>query len=295
MWDFNGKKIWIVDGEEVDVTKAFAQFQIKNNQQEIENIIELALKFTDMESGTPMLAQGEKGSSPETLGGMQLLMQGADTTRRRQVKQWDDQITRPHIGRYYHWNMQYNKNAAIKGDFEVDARGTSVLLVKDQAGQALSQVFALRNDPEVNILVDWEKAVRQLFEAHHLDVLKTDDQIKAARDKAAQTPPPVAPQVEAAKIRAESAAQIEAARLRQEASEAAKDRALTWAGEQLEALTKRETTTEELKTDIASLVLQLRAKATEQASGHAHELTKDAMAPAAEPIGRARDGQAFSR
>ena len=203
-WGLNGNKIFVNYADDQDVSKAFAQYQIANNQVPLQNIIELALRFTDLESGTPALAQGEKGSAPETLGGMQLLMSGADTGRRRLVKQWDDQITRPHIQRYNDWNMQYNPKQEIKGAYTVDARGTSTLLVKEQSVESLMQVLQLRNDPEVNLQVDWSKVIKQLFQARHLDVLKDDKAIEEARAQAAQQPPPQAPQVQVAEIRAKT-------------------------------------------------------------------------------------------
>ena len=215
-WEITGKKIWIDESEDGDVGKAFAQYQIQSNQQDLQRIIEMALKFIDLESGTPAIAQGEQGAAPQILGAMQLLMQGADTNRRNKVKQWDDQITRPHISRYHHWNMQYNEKSDIKGDFEIDARGTSVLLTKDATAQKLMQVMSLRADPEVSLQVDWGKAIRQLFQALHLDVLKPDEQVEIDRQQMAQQPPPAMPQVEVAKIRAEADAQKTQAQLASE-------------------------------------------------------------------------------
>ena len=313
VWDLNGKKIWINDDEDGDVRQAFAQFQIKNNQQELQAIIELAMKFADMESGTPMLAQGEKGSSPETLGGMQLLMQAADTTRRRQVKQWDDQITRPHIKRYYHWNMQYNPKPEIKGDFEVDARGTSVLLVKDQAAQALVQVFQLRGDPEVNIRVDWGKVVKQFFESRHLDVLKTDAEVKAAQEQMAKAGQPGDPRVEVAKIKAEADEKIEVSRQQFETAEAEKDRRLAIAIEMIDEeistaeldVVKR-TALEKIKAELAGKAMAITAQERMSlasighqkdlaVAGHRMSIHKDTMKPPVEPKGKAPRGQAFAR
>jgi hypothetical protein len=202
--EYENNKFWINTDSTVPANHAFAQFQLQNNQQQYENIINIALKLADMESGTPALAQGaEKGWAPETFGGMKMLMNNSDANVRRQVKQWDDQITRRHLRRYYDWNMQYNPKDEIKGDMRVDPRGVSVLLVKDDNVQKLMGVFQLRNDPEVNIQVDWSKVIEQLFKAQHLDVLKSEEEIKAARDAAANQPQPTAPQIEAAKIRVE--------------------------------------------------------------------------------------------
>ncbi len=208
VWEVTGKKIWIDESEEADVKKAFQQFQIQNNQGELQSIINLALEFMDLESGTPRQAQGQQATSgTKTLGELQILMQGADTTRRRQVKQWDDLITRPHIGRYYHWNMMYNPKPEIKGDFDVVARGTSVLIVKDENAQKLMQIMQLRNDPDAAVIVDWEKVIKQLFESQHLDVIKDDDAIKEAREQQAQQQPSD-PRIEAANIAAKGRLEV---------------------------------------------------------------------------------------
>jgi len=323
-WGLNGNKIFVNYADDQDVSKAFAQYQVANNQVPLQNIIELALKFTDLESGTPALAQGEKGSSPETLGGMQLLMQGADTGRRRLVKQWDDQITRPHITRYYDWNMQYNKKQEIKGDYQVDARGTSVLLVKDQAVQSLGQLMQMRSVPEFALLVDWEKAAKQMLQATHLDVLKDDKAIEQAKQQAAQQQPPVAPQVQAAQIRAQVDTQIAAAKLKAdadhaaaeahievarqqfEASEAQKDRQLQLVVEQINERIQsikegnaKEISFDEIKAMLASTSMKLKTQQDLSIGGHMvdvhkHYNTPQVMTPPTEPAGRAPNGQAFS-
>jgi hypothetical protein len=201
---YENNKIWINTDESVPANQAFAQFQLANNQQQYENIINIAIRLADMESGTSLLAQGsEKGTAPETLGGMKLLMNNSDSNIRAKIKQWDDCITRRHLKRYYDWNMQYNPKGEIKGDMQVDPRGVSILLVKDDNVQKLMGIFSLRGDPEVNIQVDWGKVIEQLFKSQHLDVLKSDEEIKAAREQAQQQPAPMAPQIEAAKIRIE--------------------------------------------------------------------------------------------
>jgi hypothetical protein len=111
-------------GEE-DVQKAFWVFEVQSHQAEIAAIIDLAQKFADEETSLPQIAQGEQGTAPDTVGGMSILMNSANTVLRRIVKQYDDEVTRPHIRRYYDWNMQYNEDEEIKGDFEIDARGSS--------------------------------------------------------------------------------------------------------------------------------------------------------------------------
>lgn len=322
IWEVTGKKIWLNNSDDGDVRNAFAQFQMANNQQELANIIQLALKFTDLESGTPALAQGEKGSSPETLGGMKLLMDGADTTRRRQVKQWDDTITRPHIKRYVDWNMQYNPKPEIKGDFEVNARGTSVLLVKDQTAQSLLQILSLRADPEVNLQVDWGKAIRQLFQARHLDVLKSEAEVEAARARQAQQPQQQAPNVQAAQIRADAQIKVEEMQAKEladhavarahmdlqqqnfDATEKEKDRQIELMAmqiqERLESMKEgmqKEISLNDLKAMLAATSMKLNVTKDLAVADHTMDLHKHRnpkpMAPVIEPPGRAPNGRAF--
>jgi hypothetical protein len=303
-WEVTGKKIWVDESEDGDVRASFTQYQIQNNQVELQNIIELALRFTDLESGTPALAQGEKGSSPETLGGMKMLMQGADTGRRDKVKRWDDQITTPHIGRYYDWNMQYNPKQEIKGDFQVDARGTSVLLVKDETAQSLMQVLSLRADPEVNIQVDWGKVIKQLFQARHLDVLKSDDEIKAARDKAAKQPPPPMPQVQVAEIREKGATERKQMELQAEAQQSQLDRDLEQRIQEIDARLELTTLASEERRDLekqkvllASLALKLKTQTDLSLAGHTVNLhqSRQALEAPVEPAGQAPAGMSFTQ
>ena len=95
------------------------------------------MELADQETGVPTIMQGEKGAAPDTVGGMQMLMNSANVVLRRLVKQFDDMVTRPHIRRYYDYNMLYGEDEEIKGDFSVDARGSSALMVRAPAHYAM--------------------------------------------------------------------------------------------------------------------------------------------------------------
>jgi len=310
-WEITGKKIWRATGETDDVRAAFAQFQIVNNQQELQNIIELALKFIDMETSLPMLFQGEKGELPETLGATNIMVDANNVALRSRVKLWDDQITRPHLTRYYHWNMQYNEKPEIKDDYNVDARGTSVLLEKDQQARSLMEVLAAKRDPDIALLVDWKKHARKMFAALHLDILKTDDELKATKPPEPQPDPRIA----TTKIRAESdlkRAEMSAnaaaeelklkreatiAELQEKAKLAEADRqheaamkAIDYQIKQLEYASKSGISLEKIKSELAmgAAKLNLQEKLSSQKAGG-----DQVISPAAEPPARAKPGRAF--
>lgn len=202
-WEITGKKLWRSSDSSIPIDKQFGQFQIQNNQNELQAIIEIALKFADMESQLPMLFNGEKGELPETLGATNIMVDSANVALRSRVKLWDDQITRPHISRYYDWNMQYGDDDSIKGDYKVDPRGTSILLEREQEWQSAKEILEIKQDPDLSILVDWKKAIKKFFFARNIDILLPDDKITEAEELRKKQPPPSDPALEVAKTRVE--------------------------------------------------------------------------------------------
>lgn len=138
-WKIYPNKIWLQTGVELGSNQSpFSVFNIPNNQQALAAIIEQAKQFADEESQMPLIAQGDQGSHvTQTMGGMAMLMNSANVVFRRIVKNWDDDLTTPSIRRIYDWNMQFSPKEEIKGDMSVEARGTSVLLVKELQAQNL--------------------------------------------------------------------------------------------------------------------------------------------------------------
>ena len=215
-WNITGKKLWCATEDGIDVTKEFTQVQLKNNQAEYQAIIELALRFADIESTLPMLFTGEKGELPETLGATNVMVDSANVALRSRVKLWDDAITRPHITRYYNWNMQYSEKEEIKGDYKVDARGTSVLLERDQQGQTIEEIMGLRGDPELGDMIDWQRIITQFFASRKLDVMLPDEKIEENKKKRSEQPPVTDPAMEVARLRAEG--ELQKAQLVQQAN-----------------------------------------------------------------------------
>lgn len=207
-WELSSRKIWFATDDMDDVRKSFATFEFSSHQQELSGIIEMATQLADAETGVPQLLQGEQGAAPDTVGGMTMLMNSANVVLRRLVKQFDDMITRPHIRRYYDYNMLYSEEEDIKGDFSVDARGSSALLVRDVQNQAFLNLLAAGANPVYGQFLDTKKLFEKALQAQHIDpaeVFKSDEEIdKMMEAAAAGAQEQVDPRVEAAKIRAET-------------------------------------------------------------------------------------------
>lgn len=230
-------KVWYADETVSDVRAAFGTFSWPSLQAEIGNILQLAQQFMNTTVGLPPQVGQGQGQTPHTLGGMAMLMNASNTDRRRQVREWDDKVTKPLIERFYHWNMQYHPDPEIKGDYEVYARGTSALLLREQ--QAINLMALLDKYAAHPVLADKVKgteALRKIVEAMHIspdEVVATDDEIKAAEQARAGQEAPPDPQVvveqmrsEQIQLRSDMQRQLEEVKAQYEAQEAEANREL---------------------------------------------------------------------
>jgi len=208
-WQLSARKIWYATDDVDDVRKAFTTFEFNSHQEELANIIKMATELGDQETGVPTIMQGEKGAAPDTVGGMQMLMNSANVVLRRLVKQFDDMVTKPHIRRYYDYNMMYSEDEEIKGDFQIDARGSSALLIRDIQNQAFLNLLAAGANPVYGMYLDTEKLFKKALQAQHVDpadVFKSEEEIEQIKEqqKAAAGQPQPDPRIAAAQIRAQT-------------------------------------------------------------------------------------------
>ncbi|CBY87027.1 hypothetical protein [Haemophilus influenzae] len=170
-WELAPYKLWKTNDRatvnaQFEAQRAFGIFDIGSRQQELANIIQLSKSFMDEESGLPMIAQGEQGQVTPTLGGMSMLMNAANAVRRRQVKEWDDSVTKPLIRRFYEYNMNMSEDSSIKGDMQVVARGTSALLVKEtQTAQIIDIFQKFGQHPQLMYAFDWYDGAKTLMQS----------------------------------------------------------------------------------------------------------------------------------
>lgn len=203
-WQLRPFKFWNLIDDSVDPRNAFVSVEFNSHQAELAGIIELSQKLGDQASGQPALVTGEQGQAPDTVGGMQMLMNSANVVQRRLVKQFDDFLTKPHVKRYYDFNMAYSDDEEIKGDFQIDARGSSALLVRDIQNQAYMQMLAAAANPIYSPMIDAKKLFEKALQAQHIDprdVLLSDEQIKQNVEAASQK---VDPRIETAQINAQA-------------------------------------------------------------------------------------------
>jgi hypothetical protein len=103
----------------------------------------------------------------------------------------------------------YSEDEEIKGDFSVDARGSSALLVRDIQNQSFLNLLAAAANPTFGVYIDTQKLFEKALQAQHIDpkdVFKPEDELEKIKEQMANPQQQQAPdpRVQAAQIRAET-------------------------------------------------------------------------------------------
>jgi hypothetical protein len=205
-WELTPRKIWLADAnaDAGQVQHAMSSIVIPSLQAELMEIIKMSMEMAEKLCQMPLMMQGSQGGSPETAQGRQLLQNNSNTALRRVARNFDDRLV-PHLKRYYEWLMVYGEDDSCKGDFQIQAMGSTSLYERDASNQFLSQIAPLVMNPQSGM--SYARWLEQMLKANKVDykpLMLTD----AEKAEAAQQQPPAPPQIEAANIRSQSAIQI---------------------------------------------------------------------------------------
>lgn len=303
IWEIKPRKLWrkkLTGDEMTDVRDAFTVITIETRQAELLNIIQFFLKQMEDSTGLPMLMQGQQGKAPDTVGGMTILNNNGNTVLRRITRMFDS-VTERHQSRYYEWLLIYGPDEA-KGDFTIDARGSSALMERDLQNQAIANLTGASLNPAFGL--DPEKVMRENLKGLRLDPNKLELSAEKKAAMAQQAPPPD-PRLQVEELRMQAKAQeLELkdiqfnTKLQAEQADRDKQREfeMTLAmldqemeGQKLSA-TERQAL-ENAKVILANSAMKLKVQ---------KELSQNALAnrqvatPPTEPAGRAPNGQAYN-
>ena len=202
-YEITPNKVWLAKDDLEDVRQAFSVFEFNSHLQELLSIAQAAMAFADTESGMPQIMGGEQGSAPETVGGMVMLYNNANSVLRQRVKLYDDNLTRPHIGRYYDWKMANDPEPAIKGDYEVDARGSTALIERDIQNQALLNLANITNNPRYTPHLKEREELRAILKAFKVnpdELMKNEDEVAQDQQTQAEQGAPQDPRIAVAEM-----------------------------------------------------------------------------------------------
>lgn len=172
-----------------------------NVSQENLQLFDKARQLADESTGMPSFAHGQTGVSGvgRTASGISMLMNAASGSIKTVIKNFDDYLISP-IGRaFFSFNMQFDFDPSIKGDLEVNARGTESLMANEVRSQRLMQFLQIASQPSLMPFAKFPYIIREIAKAMDLDPDKvTNDMAEAARQAvllqqtAGAAPPPAA-------------------------------------------------------------------------------------------------------
>lgn len=215
-YDISPMKVWFLTDFGADVREAMQFIDVPAQMDGISKIIDMAMQFSDMESSTPLMQQGDMPSGNNTLTGVAKVMSATNINQKRASLNWDDNITIPLVGRMYHHNMQYGDNEKAKGDQTVRIGGATERIEAEQRAQELERLLGLAmSSDEFQMQVNPAKGFRQLATLIRAgDILRTPDEIEAEMQRiqeaqGEQMPDPEGMKAQAAMITAQSRAKRE--------------------------------------------------------------------------------------
>jgi len=184
-----------------DIRQALQWIAPPDNGAGTLDLISLAERFGDEDSGHPKLMQGETAThSPKTAFETSQLLEAANKQIGRVIRNQDEGLIEPDIEAQYHYLLLTEEDESIKGDFTSQATGFAGYndkIIRRQSLMGLIQ-FQLSNEI-LTMLLKAPDAIRELWRVNNFDpdqFLKTDEELEmdmanAMAGVAGVEPPPV--------------------------------------------------------------------------------------------------------
>ena len=307
-----------------DVRKAFATFQIPNTTPQLLSVIEYGMRLAEECTSIPLISQGQSGdTTPDTFSGQQLQDNNANQLLRDVGFGIAEGITEALVNDFYEWLLlDPDVPATAKGDMQVSVNGSLALIEKAIQDQMMAQMGAMVSNPAFGI--DPKRWISEFLRSKRLNpaLFQYTEEEQAKIDS---QPPPEAPQVTAAKIRAQAMVQTAESRdgLIAEKTRVDTDRdreynelmaareAATFETESkrmeqqykladlkyrqaiLDYANRKDIALDQAKAELAktAMTLQLQERLATGKGGKAEEVAE----PIVEPAGRAPEGEAFQK
>jgi hypothetical protein len=177
-----------------------------NVSNENMQLFDKARVLADESTGFPSFAHGQTGVQGvgRTASGISMLMSAANGSVRTVVKNIDDYLLSPLGKAFFHFNMQFDFDAEIKGDLEVKAQGTESLMANEVRSQRLMQFLGVVQNPALAPFAKMDYIIREIAKSMDLDPDKVANSLPDAAIQAeifkkfqAENPQPEMPQGQA--------------------------------------------------------------------------------------------------
>lgn len=196
-------KVWLRN-QNMPGSRAVTVVDVPNHIGVLQSMAQTFEQNADEVTAIPRYMSGENASNGAagTSSGLSMLMGAVNIVIKDLITAWDEGVTVSFIKALYHWNMKFNPDDTIKGDYDVKARGTASLVAKEVRARALNEFAATTANPMDAPFVKRDKLLRARAEVNELsDIVKTEDEVaKEQQDPMIQQQAQLGQQIQAAQL-----------------------------------------------------------------------------------------------
>lgn len=169
-------KVWDVTDAQMGHSAPALQFY--QPQMFVEKLVMAYKHFAgllDEHSGVPAYAHGDPnvgGGAGRTASGLSMLMSGAARGIKQVIKAIDAKIIKRTIERQYYWNIEQADMKNLICDYKIHAKGTSVLLAKEQQSVRRTEFLTATANPIDSQLMGPDGRrylLKEVAKSHELD------------------------------------------------------------------------------------------------------------------------------
>lgn len=150
---------------------AVNSIEIPNVSAQNLQLFDKARILADESTGIPSFSHGQTGVTGvgRTSSGISMLLSASHGSTRTVIKNVDDYLLEPLGKDMYYFNMQFDFEKELLGDFEVNAKGTESLMANEVYSQRLMQFLSVVLNPMLAPFVRLDYIVEQLAKSLDLD------------------------------------------------------------------------------------------------------------------------------
>lgn len=185
-------KMWKKINSSATMAQAFGFYQVESRVGELSQLFDKSKALMEEVATMPaFMAGSEQASYVQSATQASMAYNASTLWVRRVVRHWDDDVIEPTMGRMVDWEMDFNPDESIKGDYRPIPKGITALVELEGQGQRMTQFTQLAQSMGVPVK-DQMRILRQFAKSLKLDpdeLLPTEEEIAKMPEPAPEQDP----------------------------------------------------------------------------------------------------------
>lgn len=202
-WKIRPRKAWLKVDPNKSARDVFATFDVPSRIQELDLLLQRSKGLMDEVANVPGFLQGSDAPSKvQSATEASINWTAANLWVRRFVRHWDDDVVEPTMTRAVEWEMDYNEDESIKGDYRPIAKGMAALVELEGQSTRMQQFVMLVKELGLQPK-DQLRVARTFARTLKLDadeMLPSEEEIQAMAESQGPSPEQQMAQIEAEKL-----------------------------------------------------------------------------------------------